>query len=118
MAASGTASNSSARSGSSRRRAVQVPANLPDGFPKSNIAGSGCYGFNWWVNGVKPERQAQVAGRDREDVRRAGAQQQPAAHRPESQLVIVRLGLDQADRKIGDGEIGEFLKRIGSAIAG
>ena len=37
---------------------------------------------------------------------------------PEWQMVIVRLGLDQADRKIGDGEIGEFLKRIGSAIAG
>ena len=42
--------------------AVQVPATLPDGFPKSNIPGSGCYGFNWWVNGVKPDTQRKWPG--------------------------------------------------------
>ena len=34
---------------------VQVKASLPEGFPASKIAGSGCYGFNWWVNGIKPD---------------------------------------------------------------
>jgi hypothetical protein len=32
---------------------VQVPATIPnDNLPRSG--GAGVYGFNWWVNGIKP----------------------------------------------------------------
>lgn len=36
---------------------VQVPASTPLGHPESGIDGRGVYGFNWWVNGVKPDGQ-------------------------------------------------------------
>jgi CubicO group peptidase (beta-lactamase class C family) len=99
-------------------RRVQVPATLTDGFPKSNIPGSGCYGFNWWVNGVKPDGKRKWPGATEKTFAALGYNNNLLLIVPESELVIVRLGLDQADRKIGDSEIGEFLKRIGSAIAG
>jgi CubicO group peptidase (beta-lactamase class C family) len=36
--------------------AVQVPASIPnDDLPRSR--GAGIYGYNWWVNGVKPDGQ-------------------------------------------------------------
>ena len=31
-------------------------------------------------------------------------------------MVIVRLGLDQQDRKISDGALGTFIAKIGEAI--
>ena len=35
---------------------VQVPATVPnDSVPRSR--GAGAYGFNWWVNGIKPDGQ-------------------------------------------------------------
>ena len=107
------------RSGSSRRPRSRCRPTAPDGFPKSNIPGSGCYGFNWWVNGVKPDTvKRKWPGATEKTFAALGHNNNLLLIVPESQLVIVRLGLDQADRKIGDGEIGEFLKRIGSAIAG
>jgi hypothetical protein len=35
---------------------------------------------------------------------------------PESQVVVIRLGLDQADRQITDDEAGEFLRRVRDAV--
>jgi hypothetical protein len=31
-------------------------------------------------------------------------------------MVVVRLGLDQADRKITDGEASEFLRRVRDSV--
>jgi CubicO group peptidase (beta-lactamase class C family) len=96
--------------------AVQVPAKIPDGFPKSNIAGSGCYGFNWWVNGEKPDGKRKWPGATDRTYAALGHNNNMLFVIPESQMVIVRLGLDQADRKITDGEVGEFLRRVKEAI--
>jgi CubicO group peptidase (beta-lactamase class C family) len=95
---------------------VQVPAKLPDGFPKSTIAGSGCYGFNWWVNGTKPDGQRKWPGATDRTFAAMGHNNNLLIVVPESRMVIVRLGLDQADRKITDIVIGEFLKQIRAAI--
>ncbi|MBM3837850.1 MAG: hypothetical protein FJ398_07760 [Verrucomicrobia bacterium] len=37
---------------------------------------------------------------------------------PEWRMVVVRLGLDQAERKITDETYGEFLRLIGKAAVG
>ncbi|MCI0699520.1 MAG: beta-lactamase family protein [Planctomycetia bacterium] len=95
---------------------VQVSAKLPDGFPKSNIAGSGCYGFNWWVNGEKPDGKRKWPGATDRTFAALGHNNNLLFVIPETQMVIVRLGLDQADRKITDETIGEFLKQVGDSI--
>jgi len=33
----------------------QVPASLPHGGYRADTDGRGTYGFNWWVNGIKPD---------------------------------------------------------------
>ena len=33
----------------------QVPASLPHGGYRADTDGRGVYGFNWWVNGLKPD---------------------------------------------------------------
>jgi CubicO group peptidase (beta-lactamase class C family) len=96
--------------------AVQVPATLADGFPKSGIAGSGCYGFNWWVNGVKPDGKRKWPGATDRTFAALGHNNNLLFVVPEWQMVVVRLGLDQADRKIADAEAGEFLRRVGDAV--
>ncbi|MCI0623666.1 MAG: serine hydrolase, partial [Acidobacteria bacterium] len=36
---------------------------------------------------------------------------------PEWRMVVVRLGLDQTDRKITNEDLGEFLRLVGESIA-
>ena len=95
--------------------AVQVPATLADGFPKSNIPGPGVYGFNWWVNGVKPDGKRKWPGATDRTFAALGHNNNLLLVVPETQTVVVRLGLDQADRKITDEVIGECLKRVREA---
>jgi CubicO group peptidase (beta-lactamase class C family) len=96
--------------------AVQVPAAVPDGFPMSNIPGSGCYGFNWWVNGVGPDGKRKWPGATDRTFAALGHNNNLLFVVPESHMVVVRLGLDQADRKITDVEAGEFLRRVRDAV--
>jgi CubicO group peptidase (beta-lactamase class C family) len=98
-------------------RSVQVSAKLPEGFPASKIAGSGCYGFNWWVNGLKPDGKRKWPGTPAATYAAMGHNNNLCIIVTDWQMVVVRLGLDQADRKIEDAVIGEFLKRVGEAIS-
>jgi CubicO group peptidase (beta-lactamase class C family) len=99
-----------------RATSVQVKATVPDGFPASKIAGSGCYGFNWWVNGEKPDGKRKWPGAPPSTYAAMGHNNNLCIVVPEWQMVVVRLGLDQGDRKIDDQIISEFLKRVGAAI--
>jgi CubicO group peptidase (beta-lactamase class C family) len=95
---------------------VQVPADLPDGFPRSNIPGSGVYGYNWWVNGKKPDGRLRLADVPSRTFSANGHNNNRLWVVPEWGMVIVRLGRDQADRRLtAEGENG-FLKRVGEAI--
>lgn len=97
-------------------RSVQVPAKVPDGFPASKIPGSGCYGFNWWVNGIKPDGKRKWPDAPGDTFAALGHNNNKLWIVPGWQLVIVRLGLDQADKVIDDGITNEFLKRVGEAL--
>jgi CubicO group peptidase (beta-lactamase class C family) len=95
---------------------VQVPARIADGFPKSEIPGSGVYGFNWWVNGKKPDGRLLWPDAPPRTFAAKGHNNNRLWIVPEWSMVIVRLGLDEGDRRwTVEGE-NEFLKRVGEAI--
>ena len=96
---------------------VQVPAGLPDGFPKSDIPGSGVYGYNWWVNGTKADGTRRWPAAPSRAFAAVGHNNNRLWVVPEWGLVIVRLGLDQADRRLtAEGE-NEFFRRLREALA-
>lgn len=95
---------------------VQVPAKLPEGFPPSKIAGSGCYGFNWWVNGIRPSGNRHWPGAPARTFAAVGYNNNFCIVIPEWQMVVVRLGLDEANRKMENEVIGKFLKMVGEAM--
>lgn len=97
---------------------VQVPASLPWGHPESGIDGRGVYGFNWWINGVKPDGNRKWPDAPIGTYSASGYNNNDMFVIPEWNMVIVRLGLDQAsDGAIGDAVYGTFLRKVGEAIA-
>jgi CubicO group peptidase (beta-lactamase class C family) len=95
---------------------VQVPASLPLGHPESGINGPGCYGFNWWVNGRNSDGESLWVGAPAGTFAASGFNNNKCIVIPEWDMVIVRLGLDQSDRRIDDDEWGEFLRRVGESL--
>jgi CubicO group peptidase (beta-lactamase class C family) len=94
---------------------VQVPATLSWAQPESGIDGRGGYGFNWWVNGIKADGQRVWPGTPPGVSAAAGHNNNRCFVIPEWQMVVVRLGLDEGERKIADAHWGEFLRLIGTA---
>jgi CubicO group peptidase (beta-lactamase class C family) len=95
---------------------VQVPADMPWAHAKSGIDGRGCYAFNWWANGLKSDGQRLWPGAPERTFAAIGHNNNKLFVIPEWRLVVVRLGLDQNDRKIADQECGEFLGLIGESL--
>jgi CubicO group peptidase (beta-lactamase class C family) len=97
--------------------AVHVPATVPWAHPESEIDGRGCYGFNWWRNGLKADGRRLWPGAPESTFAAMGHNNNKLFVIPEWRLVIARLGLDQRDRKITDQECGEFLRLVGESLA-
>ncbi|MFH5882759.1 serine hydrolase domain-containing protein [Halalkalibaculum sp. DA3122] len=96
--------------------AVQVPASLPLGHFESGIEGSGIYGFNWWVNGVKPNGDRKWPGAPKGTFAAWGHNNNNLFIIPEWNMVLVRLGLDQSDKVITDKINSQFIQKIGKAV--
>ena len=96
--------------------AVQVQASVPWAQPESEIDGRGCYGFNWWANGVKSDGKRLWPGATVGTFAAMGHNNNKLLVIPEWGMVIVRLGLDQQDKKITDNALGEFLRLVGEAL--
>jgi len=103
---------------------AHVPASLPLDL-LSGADGRGVYGYNWWVNGIKPDADTHAS--DRRGKRRwpgaphgtysaSGYNNNDMFVIPEWNMVIVRLGLDQTEFNITDKIYGTFLQKIGQAI--
>ena len=92
---------------------VQVPATLPPGHAKSEKEGPGEYGYNWWVNGVKPDGQRKYPGAPPGTYCGAGFNNNRCFVIPEWNMVIVRLGLDGNAR---DKVWSDFLAKVGEAL--
>jgi CubicO group peptidase (beta-lactamase class C family) len=95
---------------------VQVPATTPWAQPESDIDGRGCYGFNWWVNGTRADGKRAWPGAPEGTFAASGHNNNKCLVIPEWNMVIVRLGLDQQDRKISDNALGTFMAKIGDSI--
>ena len=92
---------------------VQVPATLPHGFPERATEGPGEYGFNWWVNGIKPDGKRKFPDAPAGVYCGAGHNNNRCFIIPEWNMVIVRLGLDGS---AGDRVWNAFLAEVGRAI--
>lgn len=95
---------------------VQVPTSLPWAQPESEIDGRGVYGFNWWRNGAKPDGLREWPGAPFGTYAASGHNNNKLFVIPEWNMVVVRLGLDQADGRISGQVWGRFLKLIGESI--
>ena len=92
---------------------VQVPATMPWAHPESEIDGRGCYGFNWWRNGLKADGTRKFPGAPENMFWASGHNNNKCFVIPEWDMVIVRLGLDgEAKDEVWNG----FLGKVGEAV--
>lgn len=92
---------------------VQVPASVPHGFAERSSEGPGEYGFNWWVNGIKPDGKRKFPGAPPNTYCGAGHNNNRCFVIPEWNMVIVRLGLDGSAK---DQVWSDFLAKVGEAL--
>jgi CubicO group peptidase (beta-lactamase class C family) len=93
---------------------VHVPATMPWAHPESDIDGRGCYGCNWWRNGLKWDGMRKFPAAPEEMFWAAGHNNNLCFVIPEWDMVIVRLGLDG---KAQDGVWNAFLEQVGQAVS-
>jgi CubicO group peptidase (beta-lactamase class C family) len=92
---------------------VQVPATVPHGFAERDDEGPGEYGFNWWINGVKPDGKRKFPHAPPGTYCGAGHNNNYCFVIPEWNMVIVRLGLDGS---AGDRVWDAFLGKVGESL--
>jgi CubicO group peptidase (beta-lactamase class C family) len=94
---------------------VHVPASLPL-ERLSGADGRGVYGYNWWVNGIKPDGKRKWPGAPPGTYSASGYNNNDMFIIPEWNMVIVRLGLDQRELTITDTIYSTFIQKLGRAI--
>ncbi len=87
---------------------VQVPPSLP--------GDSRIYGFNLWVNGIKPDGNPLWPAAPPRTYQAAGYNNNRCIIIPEYNMVIVRLGTD--GDAVDINELNTFLEKIGESIIG
>jgi CubicO group peptidase (beta-lactamase class C family) len=85
-------------------------------WPDSGADGRGTYGFNWWTNGLKADGKRKWPGAPAGTYAASGHNNNRMFVIPEWNMVIVRLGLDQAQRHITDVVASSFVEQVGQAI--
>jgi CubicO group peptidase (beta-lactamase class C family) len=94
---------------------TQIPTSLPLEY-LSGADGRGVYGYNWWINGVKPDGKRKWPGALAGTYSASGYNNNDMFIIPEWGMVIVRLGLDENEFKITDAIYGAFIQKLGKAI--
>ena len=75
--------------------APQVPSGVPiANTERTDMEGSGCYGFNWWLNGVKGSGQWSLPGAPLRLFFASGLNNNMCFVIPEWEMVFVRAGTD------------------------
>jgi CubicO group peptidase (beta-lactamase class C family) len=97
----------------------QVP---PAGVPVANtdrksIDGRGVYGFNWWVNGVKPNGKKFLEHAPAGTFLAQGLHHNILMVIPEWEMVIVRMGEDGPPTPSHDGALDRYLHRLAQAVS-
>ena len=94
---------------------AHVSASIPL-EPLSGADGRGVYGFNWWVNGIKPNGKRNWPDAPLGTYAASGYNNNDMFVIPEWNMVIVRLGLDQSERAITNSIYSTFLEKVGQAV--
>ena len=94
---------------------AHVPASMPL-EPLSGADGRGVYGYNWWVNGIKPNGKRYWPGAPLGTYAASGYNNNDMFVIPKWKMVIVRLGLDQNKFAITGAIYSTFLEKVGQAI--
>ncbi|MBN1999253.1 serine hydrolase [candidate division KSB1 bacterium] len=95
---------------------VQVPTTIPVAdTDRKDIVGPGCYGFNWWINGIKADGRYKLPGAPPGCYFASGFNNNKCVVIPDWNVVIVRMGEDGHPRN-PDLVYGTFLRMIGEAI--
>ena len=74
------------------------------------------YGYNWWVNGIKPNGKRNWPGAPLGTYAASGYNNNDMFVIPKWKMVIVRLGLDQSEFGITSAIYSTFLEKVGKAI--
>lgn len=85
-------------------------------WPDSGADGRGTYGFNWWANGLASDGTRKWPGAPAGTYSASGYNNNDMFVIPEWNMVIVRLGLDEGQRKISDEVYSNFIEQVGNAI--
>jgi CubicO group peptidase (beta-lactamase class C family) len=94
---------------------VQVPKTMPyDTGMEPRQLGPGVYGYNWWVNGVKPDGKRKWPNAPARTFMASGSGQNWLFVIPEWDMVIVRLGASSLSN--ADQVRNTFLDKVGDAI--
>ena len=94
-------------------------AHVPASMPLESLSGAdgrGMYGYNWWINGIKPNGKRKWPGAPSGTYAASGYNNNDMFVIPKWNMVIVRLGLDQRDFAITDAIYNTFLEKVGQAI--
>lgn len=84
--------------------------------PSGSPAGSGDYGFNWWCNGTGSGGQRKWPSAPARTFAALGHNNNRLYVIPEWDMVVVRLGLDQGDKTMGDDVYDKFFSLAARAI--
>jgi len=98
---------------------MATKAHVPASMPLESLSGAdgrGMYGYNWWVNGIKPNGKRKWPGVPSGTYAASGYNNNDMFIIPGWNMVIVRLGLDQRDFAITDAIYSNFLEKVGLAI--
>lgn len=95
---------------------VQVPTTIPVAdTDRKNLKGSGVYGFNWWVNGKKPDGTLKLPGAPEGCYFASGFNNNKCVVIPQWNMVVVRMGEDGHPDE-ADVVYGTFLRLLGEGI--
>ena len=96
---------------------VQVSNSIPVAdTDRKETVGPGCYGFNWWVNGLKADGNMKLPGAPEDCYFASGLNNNKCIVIPRWNMVIVRMGEDGHPEN-ADEVYGTFLKMMGEAIS-
>lgn len=83
---------------------------------RKNVDGRGCYGYNWWVNGMMPTGNFHLPDAPKSLYYSSGLHNNMCFVIPEWDMVFVRRGEDGNPKKGKPFVYNEFFKRMASAI--
>ena len=94
---------------------VQVPTSIPDDVTE-RAKGSGAYGYNWWLNTIRPNGQRPLPDADPSTYWASGYGTNLCFVIPAWNMVIVRTGEKPTDWTGRDAAFNSFLSLVGQSI--